>query len=87
MYNKRTWLNKEGSPSTGAVVAFDGDVTWRDEKIRETYLQVSDCSVSARLCKTSDDTMEDFIIKMKTLRDNIELFVRYLECSKIQSVH
>lgn len=83
MYNKRTWLNKNDSPSTGNVVAFDGDVTWRDEKIRSTFLSVSDCSVSARLHKFQDDTIDDFIDKMKLLKEEIELFINYLTVSKL----
>jgi hypothetical protein len=79
MYNKRLWLNKDNSPSTGNVVAFDGEVTWKDEKIRSVFLSVSDCSVSARLHKTDDDTIEDFIDKMKLLKDEIELFINHLE--------
>lgn len=51
MYNRRTWLNGGLSPSTGNVVAFDGETTWHGEKILNTFLQVSDCNVSARLHK------------------------------------
>jgi hypothetical protein len=79
MYNKRTWLNKNNSPSTGNVVAFDGEVTWRDEKIRSIFLSVSDCSVSARLHKTDDDTIEDFIDKMRLFKNEIGLFIEHLE--------
>lgn len=43
-YNKRTWLNKESSPSTGNVICFDGCTTWHGEKMRNTFLQISDCS-------------------------------------------
>lgn len=45
-YNKRTWLNKESSPSTGNVICFDGCTTWHGEKMRNTFLQISDCSYS-----------------------------------------
>lgn len=81
VYNKRTWLNKEGSPSTGNVVAFDGEVTWHDEKIRSIFLSVSDCCVTVRLHKTDDDTVGDFIDKMKLLKNEIELFVKHLEAT------
>lgn len=74
-YNKRTWLNKEESPSTGSVVAFDGEVTWKDEKYRSVFLSVSDCSVSARLHKS------DFINKMKLLKNEIGLFIDHLEAT------
>lgn len=79
MYNKRTWLNKDNSPSTGSVVAFDGEVTWKGEKINNTFLSISDCAVSARLHKNDDDTNEDFIDKMKTLRNDIDEFIKYLK--------
>ena len=79
MYNKRTWLNKDNSASTGNVVAFDGVVGWRDEKIRSTFLSISDCSVSARLHKSDDDMIDDFIDKMELLKNEIELFIDYLK--------
>lgn len=79
MYNKRTWLNKPGSPSTGNVVAFDGLTTWKGESVRNTFLSVSDCNNSIRLHKIDDDSIEDFINKMKLLNDEIGLFIDYLE--------
>lgn len=78
-YNKRVWLNKTNSPSTGNVVAFDGMTTWREEKIRNVFLSVSDCNVSVRLHKTDDDTIRDFVNKMKLLKDEIQLFINHLE--------
>jgi len=78
-YNKRTWLNKDGSPSIGNVVAFDGETTWKGEKYRNTFLSISDCAVSARLHKTDDDTIDDFIDKMKLLRSEIDYFIEHLE--------
>lgn len=82
MYNKRVWLNKPDSPSTGNVVAFEGEVLWKGEIIKSAFLSVSDCNVSARLHKTDEDTIEDFIDKMKLLKNEIELFINYLEQDK-----
>jgi hypothetical protein len=80
MYKKSTWLNNPESASTGNVVAFDGPVkNWKGENYRTTFLQIGDCSVSARLCKTDDDTMQSFIDKLKLLQNDIGLFVNYLE--------
>lgn len=79
-YNKRTWLNPEHSVSTGSVVAYDGEVKpYVGEKYRCTYFQVSDCSVSARLVKSADDSTEDFINKMRLLKQEIALFINHLE--------
>ena len=79
MYNRRTWLNKDNSPSTGNVVAFEGEVLWKMEKISSAFLSISDCNVSARLHKTDEDTMQDFIDKMKILKNEIDLFIKHLE--------
>ncbi|MEG1009360.1 MAG: hypothetical protein RSE41_01135 [Clostridia bacterium] len=78
-YNKRIWLNKLSSPSTGNVVAFDGFITYKEKNIRNTFLSVSDCNNSVRLHKTEDDTLEDFIDKIKLLRDELNLFINHLE--------
>ena len=76
LYNKRTWLNKEDSTSTGNVAA----MVYKDEDdIITACLSVADCYNSARLHKTREDTMRDFIDKMKVLNNEIELFIKYLE--------
>ena len=79
MYSKRVWLNEENSPSTGSVVAFDGFVRDDKEKWRSTFLELSDCYGKARLHKASYDSTEDFIEKMKLLRNEIDSFIDYLE--------
>ena len=79
MYNKRVWLNKEGSPSTGNVVCFDGNTTWHGEKMRNTFLQISDCNWSIRLHKTEDDSITDFVDKLKLLNKEIGEFIKHLE--------
>ncbi len=80
MYNKRTWLNTEKSDSTGSVVAFDGKVTDLDtnKEYPQRYLEIADCRTKVRLHKTSDDTDEDFLNKMKLLKSEIEQFVEHL---------
>lgn len=80
MYKKSVWLNKENSASTGNVTAFDGEVrSWKGDTERSTFLSVSDCHVSARLHKTDDDSMGDFIDKMVLLRNEIDSFVLHLK--------
>jgi hypothetical protein len=78
MYNKRTWLNKIDSPSLGNVVAFDGEVRYSDEIERTTFLAISDCSKTIKLIKNTEN-IEDFIDKMKLLKQEIELFINHLE--------
>lgn len=79
MYNRRTWLNKEGSASTGNVVAFEGETLWGSETVHSIILSISDCHVSARLHKSADDSLSDFTDKMILLRNEIDLFIKHLE--------
>lgn len=78
-YNKRIWLNPVGSRSTGAVVCFDGEVTWKGENCRDTFLQINDCNNSVRLHPTEDDNIKDFVRKLKKLNSEIESFINHLE--------
>jgi hypothetical protein len=81
MYNKRTWLNNSISDSTGSIVAFDGEVKDLDtgNKYPQRFLEIADCRHKIRLHLTSDDSSEDFLNKMKLLRNEIEEFIIYLE--------
>jgi hypothetical protein len=79
MYNKRTWLNPESSYASSNVVAFDGEVIHRGNKNRITFLSVSDCNMSITLNRNEGDTDQDFINKIKLLRDEINLFINHLE--------
>ncbi len=79
MYNKRTWLNSDKSDSTGSVVAFDGKVTYKGKYLDERFLEIADCRSKIRLHQTSDDTKEDFLVKIKLLKTEIEQFIEYLE--------
>ena len=78
-YCKKTWLNPPESSSTGSVVAFDGKVTHHDELVNTTYLEVADCFGKITLHRGKDDNAQDFINKMKLLRDEINLFLEHLE--------
>lgn len=78
IYNKRTWLNKPGSRSTGNVVCFDGEITYHGKKHRDTFTSISDCDRTIRLHPTEDDTLMDYIDKLKLLRDDLNLFIYHL---------
>ena len=79
-YSNRQWLNPDGHPSTGSVVAYHGESPWsRDGKPDVmTMLEISDCHNKVRLHQSEKDTMEQFVLKMETLRDVIDEFVAYL---------
>lgn len=81
-YKKCEWLNNENSPSVGNVVAYDGICTDEEGEYRNIFLSVSDCYHSARLHKTPDDSVEDFISKLKILKSVIGEFINHLENNK-----
>jgi len=79
-YSRRQWLNPDGHPSTGSVVAYHGESPWdRDGKPDVmTILEISDCHSKVRLHRSEKDTLEEFVGKMETLRDVIDDFVAHL---------
>ena len=85
-YNKRVWLNRDESPSTGNFVAFDGDTTHNGNTARNLFVSISDCYNSARLHLTEDDSIKDFVEKLKILRNELTLFINHLESNKEEEV-
>ena len=81
-YCDRVWLNKDDSPSTGSVVAFDGIIKDKEGEYRSSFLQISDCFTKVKLHKESYSSVDDFIDKMKKLRTVIDSFINHLEMNK-----
>ena len=50
-----------------------------EKKMRNTFLQISDCNWSIRLHKTEDDSITDFVDKLKLLNKEIRSFITHLE--------
>ena len=78
MYNKRTWLNKENSPSLGSVTAFDGEVKYSNGAERTTFLAITDCSKTIKIIRNTE-SMEDYVNKLELLKTEIELFIKQLK--------
>ena len=81
-YSERVWLNRTESPSTGSVCAFDGLVKMHNDTRRETFLEVSSCHSIASLHRTPNDSMEDFIAKVRLLAATATEFANHLETVK-----
>jgi hypothetical protein len=79
MYLTRTWLNSEGSPSTGSVVAFHGPQTYDGKTETVSFLEVADCQKKVRLYRNYDDDIRSFIIKLQTLANVAGKFASYLD--------
>ena len=81
-FSRRVWLNPEGHASTGSVVVFDGPSTWLDKQGKpETMrvVEIADCHGKVRLHQAKTDTLEDFAMKVRTLRDVLSDFLEHLD--------
>ena len=78
-YNTRTWLNNDKSSSTSSVVCFDGMVDSMDGFYRRMYLEIADCRNKIKLHQSYSETDEEFINKLKKLRNEIDSFINHLE--------
>lgn len=78
-YKKTTELNSNKSPSTGSVTAFCGKSPWPKAIKEYMFLEIADCHSKARLHISQIDKKEDFIKKMKKLRNAIDDYIMFLE--------
>lgn len=74
-YCSRTWLNPEDSAATGSIVCYDGYIS--DERI--SFVEISSCSSKAKLHQYKDSTPEEFLNKVKLVREELNKFINHLE--------
>lgn len=80
LYNTRKWLNPPESPSTGSIVCYDGFCTDETGEFRSTFIELGSCHEKARLHRHYiNDSADDFITKLETLRDEIDNFINHLK--------
>lgn len=83
--NKRVWLNNEDSPSTGSIVVYHGPSNYPSsdgQEITVSFVEVADCHSKVRLHQTHKDTDEQFIEKVKLMRDTLTYFIQKLELER-----
>lgn len=81
-YNKRVWINQPGNASTGAIVCFSGLSNWTDrEGNREVahFIEISDCHCKIKLHYGQYDTKDEYVEKLRLLKDTIGDYIVYLE--------
>lgn len=79
MYKSSVWLNSNESNSTGSVVCFCGDVKYEDKLYHEYFIEIADCRNKIRLHRTDNETHEQFISKLETLKLEISAFINHLK--------
>lgn len=81
MINKRVWLNPENSSSTGSVVVYSGESNYPDRDgnfPNVKFVEIADCQNKICLQKTHKDSDQDFIEKVKLLRNTLTEFIEAL---------
>ena len=83
-YIERIWLNPKHSPSTGAMVVFDGDIQWRSDRKAErvVFIEFSDCSGKIRLHITPEESIKDMIKKTELIAAVAKRFADHLRSTK-----
>lgn len=82
-YVTREWLNPDMSDLTGSIVCFDGRVIdFEGKEFPEIFVEIADCHRKVRIHKTSDSTDDEFLFKLRNLRNEITKFITHLENKK-----
>ena len=74
-YSSRVWVNPEDSAATGSIVCYDGYLD--DERV--SFMEIASCHSKARLHMYKDSTPEEFIGKLKLVRQELDKFISHLE--------
>jgi len=79
IYNKRVWLNPESCSYTGSLIAYhERYENWRSKE-DYMYLEIADCRHKISLHCADHETKDDFLVKMKLIRDELNSFIDRLE--------
>lgn len=76
LYNSRVWLNPESDYASGAVICYAGIL---DNDSEYLYLELQDCNKKVRLHKTAYESKEDYLKKIKLLKEEIDKYLNFLE--------
>ena len=77
-YCKKKWLNEKNSPSTGSIMTYYGLTFW-GKKEPQMFIELADCHCKVRLHKTNDDTIKQYIKKIKLLEKTLHNYVKFLQ--------
>lgn len=78
-YCKRVWLNQDDSPSTGSIVCYAGDLEWDDGWNPSYFVEVSDCHNKIRIHQSCQDTLEEYITKVRAMRDALTDYLNEID--------
>lgn len=78
-YTSRTFLGKEGTASTSNVVFYSGPPAWKSDNPEQhvQFVSISDCHQSVRLHRTDQESMEDWLNKLRVLRAQLDAYITF----------
>lgn len=78
-YKSAVWLNDETSYHTGSIVCYDGLFGYPEGTGDLMYVEIGDCHQKVKIHKGESSTREDFVKKVRLMRDELNNFINYLE--------
>ena len=83
MYNKRIWLNEDGSHFTASMVCFDGKVKAGNEMLESAFIEITDCYHKIRLHVGDEYNYQNYINKIEKMVDELIAYKDYLKATKV----
>jgi hypothetical protein len=80
-WSKKEFLTPEGEVSTSSVCSFAGKTKWREDlpAFDNYFLEVANCHHKARLHKTEEMTVDEWIMQLTKLRDHVDSYLTFLQ--------
>lgn len=82
-WNEREWLNPHDSSSTGSVVTYNGiwkyDENGEQKEDVQMFMEFASCHDKCRIHKTSQDSEQDYLNKVRKLYEHIGRYLQHLE--------
>jgi len=79
-YCKKEFLTDEHESSTSTVVSWHGDIEWsKNNSGNISFLEISNCYERARLHRTYEMTMQEWIDQVQRLYDHISDYLTFLK--------
>ncbi len=79
-WGKKEFLTPEDEPSTSTICSFAGKTKWREDlpPFDNYSLAISDCKDTAKLHKTEEMSVSEWIQQVEKLRDHIDAYLNFL---------
>jgi hypothetical protein len=83
---KKEFLTPENEPSTSTVVSFAGKIKWSSKQDSEEdlyFVEVSSCHERARLHRTYEMSMAEWVDQVTKLRDHLNKYLVFLSEDRV----